>query len=249
MRQNITQHDHEPPLVTPTDTYSGMPWVIAPPNYPLPNRRSDLADDNHAFHPAKSPLLDTMAGQALRHSRLQRVDWYDHHMVYHKHFYGPDLPTDEAEIFRRVVFAVARYIPDMALNCNDYEPRAVRLTHEEKARLWQTNELRVARPIIVRNFLASYVTRQDLSHISEHLIDEFLYSPDKKRQWYLGHWLLSQAAQVATEPINDMYRDAVKRGSVAPNLTSKTQNLVKRAIGDGRQTKLYVQMLHEKLAA
>ncbi|MEO7364166.1 MAG: hypothetical protein ABIV43_01510 [Candidatus Saccharimonadales bacterium] len=249
MRQRQTPHDHDPPFVTPVDEFSGLPWVILPPDYALPAHRSDLADDNHAFHPSRSPLLNTPAGIALRNARVQRVNWYDHHMVYHKYFSGPEIPSDPADIFRRVVFAVARYIPDMAIDCDGYEPEAVPITDQQKDRLWRSGELRVARPGVVRGFLGNYVAGQDLSHVSESKIDEFLHTSDNRQSLFLGQWLLAQATEVATEPISGQYQLAHKAGNIAPNLTGKTPNLVKNTLGNKFETSPYVKLLRERLVA
>lgn len=241
--------DHDPPYYTPVDEFSGLPWVIIPPEYPLPANRSELADDNHAFHPSSHPLFLTTAGEALRNSRVQRVDWYDHHIVYHKYFAGPELPTTEADIFRRVVFAVARYIPERAINCNESEPKAQLITEAQKSRLWRTGELRVWRPGQVRGFLGNYVVQQDLSHVEESRIDEFVSTTDDERRQFLGHWLLAQATEVATEPIDLHYRLARQEGKIPPHLTSKSPNLVKDALGNKYQRSPYVKMLKERLVA
>lgn len=249
LRQRFDQFDHDPPLVTPVDEFSGLPWVMIPPDYPLPTGRPELADDNHAFHPSKSPLLSTPAGNALRNARVQRVDWYDHHIVYHGYFAGPEIPTDEADIFRRVVFAVARYIPDMALDCHGYKPQEIRITAAQKERLWRTQELRVARPGLVRGFIGNYVTRQDISHVNVSMIDEFLHSTDEFRLRFLGQWLLAQATEVATEPLDLSYRFAAKRGRIPAGLTPKTPNLVKTTLGNKYETKPYIKLLRDRLAA
>lgn len=249
LRQFAEVADNNPPFMTPVDEFSGLPWVMAPPNYPLPAHRPELADDNHAFHPSRSPLLATPAGIALRNSRVQRVDWYDHHIIYHGNFAGPEIPVEEADIFRRVVFAVARYIPDRALDCHGYEPQAVRITTAQKERLWRTQELRVARPGLVRGFLGDYVVRQDLSHVKESMIDEFLNTKNQSRLDFLGQWLLAQATEVATEPIDTSYRIAAKSGNMPPHLTAKSPNLVKYTLGNKFETNRYIKLLRTNLAA
>ncbi len=249
MRQRSDIFDHDPPLITPVDEFSGLPWVMIPPEYSLPAGRAEIADDNHAFHPAKSPLLNTAAGIALRNARVQRVDWYDHHIVYHGHFAGPEIPRDEADVFRRIVFAVARYIPDMAIDCHGYEPLAVRITAAQKERLWRSQELRVARPGLVRGFLGNYVVRQDLSHVNDAMVDEFLHTEDQSRRSFLGQWLLAQATEVATEPIDFSYRIAAKRGRIPPHLTAKSPNLVKTTLGNKFETNPYIKILRERLVA
>jgi len=249
LRERRDYFDADPPLITPVDELSGLPYVMVPPEYPLPANNYQLADDNHAWHPSRSPLLATPSGEALRNSRVQRVDWYDHHIVYHKYFYGPEIPTEEADIFRRIVFAVARYIPDLAIDCNGYEPVIQRLRPEEKERLWRSNELRVPRPGLVRGFLGNYVARQDISHVKDSRIDEFMNTSNEYRQAFLGQWLLSQATLVATESITSSFEIAKQSGNVAPDIRVKTPNLVKDALGDRHQRSPYVKLLRERLDA
>jgi len=235
-------------IPTPVDEVTGLPWVMYPPDYPLPTRRSDLADENHAFHPSRSPLLTTPAGEALKASRVQRVDWWDHHIVYHGYFAGPPIPTTEAEIFKTIVFAAAKYIPDTAIDCHGYEPKYVPLGLESKQRLWQSGEIKLHRPGVVRGFLASYLLRQDISHIADARIDEFVNTIDGKRKQFLGQWLLAQAAEVATEPISPQYRAAHQTGRLVPGLTMKPENFVKDALGNRFERSPYVIRLQAVLA-
>lgn len=235
-------------IPTPVDEATGLPWVMYPPEYSLPTRRSDLADENHAFHPSRSPLLATPAGEALKACRVQRVDWYDHHIVYHGYFDGPPIPTTEEEIFKTLVFAAAKYIPDMAIDCRGYQPEYVPISQKIKTRLWQTGEIKMDRPGVVRGFFANYLIGQDISHVKNSRIDEFVTTPDDTRRQFLGQWLLAQAAEVATEPISPQYRVAQQTGRIVPGLTRKPENLVKDTLGNRFERSPYLTRLHAALA-
>lgn len=234
-------------IPTPVDEATGLPWVMYPPDYVLPTRRSELADENHAFHPSRSPLLATPAGEALKASRVQRVDWWDHHIIYHGYFDGPPIPTTTDEIFKTVVFAAAKFIPDTAIDCRGYEPAYVPITPEVKQRLWQTGEIKINRPGVVRGFLANYLLMQDISHVPNCRIDEFVNTKNAKRQQFLGQWLLAQAAEVATEPISPQYRDAHQTGRIIPGLTTKPENFVKDSLGNRFERSPYLTRLKEAL--
>jgi hypothetical protein len=232
-----------------TPTERGIPYPLLPPPYSLPSDRHEIADDNHAFHPRLSPLLEGVSGEAIRNCRVQRTDWYDHHIVYHGYYEGPKIPTDEAERFRIVVLAAAGYIPDLALDCHGYRPEIVPITPEVRDRLWRSREIRVYRSGPVRKFLAEYVTGQDLSHVHEEHIDEFLHTDKEDRKLFLGHWLLSQATEVAAESLGQDYRDAQRLGKIIPGLTRKPQNFVQSNFGNRFERNPVVKLLQERLQA
>lgn len=234
--------------ITPTDPFSGLPLLLKPPDYNFPLKRSDLADDNHAFHPSTSPELESLSGQAIRNCRVQRADWYDHHIVYHGNYAGPEIVETETDRFRTVTLAAAGYIPDEAIDCSGYKPEIVPVTPDMRERLRCSGEVRMARPGVVRKFLAAYVLEQDLSHVSETKIDEFLRTTNVNTKRFLGQWLLAQATEVAAEPIQKDYRLAHRLGKINPALTTRPENFVQRALGDSYQRNPYVKQLHEKLA-
>lgn len=234
-------------LVTPVDVI-GMPLPLRPPEYDLPIR-GDLVDKHHAFHPGSQlRLADHTMGQALRESRIQDVDWWEHHMIYHRRFEGPEISNDQAAAFKLLVFAASNYVPEEAIDCRDVDPVIVRLTEEERARL-HAGALRVGSKVSMRSFFIEYMLDQDMTHISESKIDEFLYSKSNARKRYLGQWLLSQATYQATEPIRRFYTHAHNQGLIPPHFTRKPANLVKRQLGRVHQTQAIVERLGDKLAA
>lgn len=234
-------------LPTPTDEV-GMPLPLRPPDYPVLFNRPELFDRNHAFHPGNAPELDDMAGRALKNSRVQYVDWWDHHMVYHGTFEGPPLPTTRAGKFGLTVLAAALYIPDLAIDCREVDPVVIALTPNQKDRLWTSGEIRAPGPGIVRDFLTEYTLEQDLSHLKQSTIDEFVYTLDQERKRYLGHWLLSQAADRATEPIDLLYRQAWKLGRIPRKLPAKPCSVVRLQLGTTQHRDQVVVALRQRLA-
>src|SRR5437868_1010472 len=92
------------------DTATGLPLPIAPVEFarlPGPGGHSNW---HHHYHPAKSPILQTPAGVAVRNCRIQFVP-RDVHQRYHDLFAGPPLPGSNEEAFRTTVLAVAGVVP------------------------------------------------------------------------------------------------------------------------------------------
>lgn len=234
---------------TPIDELTGLPWLLYPPEYPLPASRSEIADDNHSFHPSTHPTLTgSLAGVALRASRVQRTDWWDHHIIYHGYYTGPQLPESEHAIFQTIVFAAAGYIPDMAIDCRGYKPVHRQMDPAAKQRLWKSGEVRVHRPGVVRNFLADYLLQQDISHVSEGKIDEFLHTNNSAKRKFLGNWLLSQAAEVAVEPFSNGFMIAKQTLRIAPHAVSKKpENFVTQTFGNGYERNHVIKLLHVTL--
>lgn len=233
---------------TPTDEV-GMPYALRPPEYPILFNRTDLFDRNHAWHPSTHPELEDDAGEALKGSRVQFADWWEHHMIYHGRFSGPKLPTSRAEKFGLVVLSSALYVPDMALDCCDIDPKEVRLSEAEKQRLWTSGELRISNAAAVRNFLTDYTLEQDLSHVNDSMVDEFLNTNDLNRRRFLGHWLLSQAADKASEPIEPLYRQAWKLGRIPSDKSAKPCTVIQTGLGTVRNRDNLLPKLEEKLTA
>lgn len=234
--------------VTPIDEI-GMPLPIAPPDYPLPANRREIADWHHHNHPRKDPRLADIGGRALRNVRVQLTDWWDHHMDYHGHYIGPPLPESPSRKFCSVVMAAAGYVPDEVIDFSGTSPQVVPITDTQRERLWYGGELRIAGPGLVRNFLCEYTLGQDISHVRNNLIDEFLNTKNFDRRRFLGHWLLAQATEKAAEPLGLYYRQAWKKGRIPPNVPAKLPTLVQTKLGTVRHRDTLVEQLHHKLAA
>ena len=231
--------------ITPTE--HGIPLPLVPPEYALPQCRSEIADINHAYHPRSAPELQSLSGQALVNGRVQLTDWYDHHIVYHGHYAGPEIPPEENR-FSTVVLIAAGYIPDESIDCRGYEPEIVRTTEAMRERFWNSGEVRVYNKGPVSRYLGEYIAGQDISHVDESTIDEFLTTNVPDKRIFLGQWLLAQAAEVAVEPVLTDYRAAQKLGKIPAGLTRKPENLIQNTLGNHFQRNPIVRMLQERLS-
>lgn len=122
--------------ITPTCEVTGLPLSIGPER----SREieafsvSGAYDRHHAFHPERSDQLKTIAGLALRNSRIQSVRYDLHHHGYHNIFVGSELPENPDDYFRLSILAVAGVVPRSAIkiiNKDEYE--VVGLTNAQHA--------------------------------------------------------------------------------------------------------------------
>jgi hypothetical protein len=237
-------------LVTPVDELTGLPLPLAPSESPLPFNQPEQADWHHHFHPRRNPLLAGVGGIAVRNCRLQLANWREHHINYHGSFIGPPIPTTPEKQFETVVLAYAGAVPEHAIDVTRRKPRIVPIMPEQRDRLWHSGELRAAgSDSIIRGFLASYTIEQNLSHLSESIIDEFLNTEVDERRRYLGHLLLAKAIEKATEPIDMKYRRAWKSSLIDPVLPAKSPSFVTVALGPPRRRYKIISQLRQRLAA
>lgn len=194
-------------MVTPVDELTGLPLPLAPPDCLLPLNRSDEANWHHHAHPRRSPLLQGIAGLAVRNARLQLADLRDH-TAYHGVYSGPPLPVTPEEQFCYTVMATAGYVPGHAIDFHGRKPQIVPIDHNSRNRLWESGELKVASVESVRKFLKAYILELDTSHLYTHVIDEFLHTSDRERKEYLGYLLLAKVIERASEPLRQPYRIA-----------------------------------------
>lgn len=126
-------------LITPLDHETGIPLPILPLGpLVIESRKTNW---HHPWHAASAPELQTVGGQALRHSRVQLVRGVDHNqgdkdrgkLTYHDFYIGPPLPDNEQEQFRLCVLSAAGYVPDSAIDLHGDEPRVQRMNHEQLA--------------------------------------------------------------------------------------------------------------------
>jgi|GEM_PF-3284880 len=115
-----------------------------------------------------------------------------------------------------------------------------RLTKEGRAKFRERNETQAIlsdnnfryayEPI--RDFFKDYALRQPLDHLSEPLVDEFLHTKKIERHHYLGHLLLTEKSEVATESFETQYRDAHRAGRLHPLMPVMPHNLVDDKLGN-----------------
>jgi hypothetical protein len=215
-----------------------------------PFREATVTSENHLAHPSVDKRLRKLGGQAVRHGRVQVVEGlggvaqpnrpeksFGEHEWYHYYLRGPWLPTTEQEQFDYVVWATSLYVPEIGIEVGPKGWREVRHTPEEIEII--RRRIRIGSEEHGKKFMKKYVMKQDIKHVSPSLIDEFIGTKNVERRTYLGHWLLSQAAMVATDQIDQPFRKAHKEGLVAPQETPKVSNLVQRKI-QGRKNRDHV---------
>jgi hypothetical protein len=228
-------------LETPTDTETGIPFVILPRDDlpPVPTRRQSnrerRGDLHHPFHPKNELLHRGLAGAALRHSRVQWVDYDDHHHKYHAEYMGPAVPETDEAVFQTVVPVAAGYVPPEAIAFGPLgKPYRAPLNDVQRQRLWNTREIRVANPAAVRNFMTDFALRHDFGGINESTIDEFLNTASEARRNELGGTLLAIAAYDAANLVEGVYRESRRRGLIPPERARHAGRFIFSAITSQR---------------
>lgn len=206
----------------PVDEY-GMPYLLHP--YEPPRGQTRRWDDDHSFFFSSSLELTDQAGKALRYSRVQRVPRWLHDRKHNIHY--PEgvewLPTTKQDKFALVILSCAGYASPWAIDARGDKPRLVRMSrrthefvqgrrqlHQERRRdpdLECWNETRTRRSIGL--FIAEYVKEQDIGDVDEATVDMFLNSPNKKVRRRMGNVILGHAIEVAIDPLQPIYRQAL----------------------------------------
>lgn len=231
--------------IAPTDPLTKMPLPILPPADMEAYAASEL-NWHHHYHPANSNLLTSPAGLAVRHVRLQHLPILSHHDVYHSMFDGPVLPRTNAQRFGHIVLASAGYIPGEAIDVHSDDPSsAVRLSKKMRRRLQSSGEIETRGHANISEFIKDYLVRQDLSHVDDSIIDEFINTTSIERKKYLGHWLLAIASEVAVEPVEPIYHQALSEGLII-SPKSKLPNIVKSQINGRNISKKAISSLHKR---
>lgn len=237
-------------LIAPTDPLTRMPLpVLPPPGIRELRRRGKTQEANwhHHYHPSNSKLLTSAAGLAVRHVRLQLLPLETHHNVYHAIFEGPKLPVTNEQRFGQIILACANYIPPLAIDVHKDDPtEPVSLSKRMRHRLQTSGEIELRGHSNISTFIKNYLVAQDLSHVNDLVIEEFLYTHDQERKRYLGHWLLAIASEIAVEPIEPVYRQALDEGLI---LTPKQKlpNLVKSHVNGRKISQKAIRALHKRL--
>lgn len=234
---------------TPVDETNGVPLPIHPESTAHDTRRFP-ADEHHPWHPRKQLIAaDNLLGsRALRFSRIQTAPYDLHHVHYHGHFHGPELPQNEADLFRAVVLTAAGYIPEYAIAFNYHQkPELKQLSPELRMRLWQKKQIRVAKLSEVQRYLRDYTYSQDLSDVNESTIDEFLHTKDQAKRWELGNDLIGRAVYRAAYPIKDIYKIAHKTELIPPDRARAASRFVLSSLGMRRHRGLIFDELSSRL--
>ena len=237
-------------ILAPVDELTRMPLPVLPPpgiRQLIRGENSKQANWHHQYHPSNSIRLTSAAGLAVRHVRLQLLPVETHHNRYHKIFEGPEyLPRTSEERFGHIILACAGYIPPNAIDVYNKDPSdPVGLSKRMRHRLQNSGEVEVRGHTNIANFMKDYLVNQDFSEINESIIEEFLTTKSLQRKKFLGHWLLGIASEIAVEPIQPIYRQALDEGLIIPK--TKLPNLVKSQINGPKTSQRAIRALHRRL--
>jgi hypothetical protein len=83
----------------------------------------------------------------------------------------------------------------------------------------------------LRAFLRQVVLSQDLSHVREARVDEFLHTTDLDRKLRLGRWLIGEAVHKSTDHIQVPYRQLYAAGKLHPQMPRDVNGLVVWKLG------------------
>lgn len=247
-------------LQTPVDEFSGVPYCFAAPESlaPVAAKGANLdrrGDWNHMFpkyevKTSDSPVLqDDLAKLALISARVQWVDYDQHHYVYNPQFVGPPHPQDEEALATTLVMTEAGFVPEMAIDLSGSEPRVVGQTLAQRHEFWLSGQVRAWDVVAVRKWLFGYVFRQEVDHIRESELDEFLHTFNLERRIHLGHCLAAKMVERAVEPIDAVYSTARKQGLLPVAATANIRDFVKPRLTPGKGFGPVFSALHQKLGS
>jgi hypothetical protein len=223
-------------IPAPTDEATGIPYPIYPnPDlppvvHPPAKNLERLGDWHHPFHPRETLVHGSLGQKALRYCRVQWTQYDEHHAVvgYHQAFDGPELPTEEADIFRTVVFAAAKFLPDKALSFSpEGEASVVPLDDDGRQRLLEGGIVKVDSNICVRDFLVDYLARNGgLLEEQRKAVERFLHTPDDKEKLFLGGALINLASRSVTASIEPVYKQARRKHNLPAQRAAKPATFV-----------------------
>lgn len=233
-----------PREMTPMDQLAGLPLPM------VPTEQRYNPDWHHHFHPKRSSDLADLGGHAVRNVRLQHVD-RNRHDDYHNAYFGPVLPTTDQDRFGTIIMAAAGYVPEQGIAFKRHRPSVVMLSETQRKQLQFGGDMRMGSVDAVRAFMRQYVLEQPLGSINVHelTLEEFVTTPNPDRRLLIGHNILAQITDLATESVSETYWQANRRQLLLPGLPSNVQRFTKTRLGNRRNRNVLVRQLHAKLAA
>ena len=242
-------------LETPTNRRTGLPLPIVIVDPPSRKANTSFWDFHHNFHPERHTARDD-GSRAVRMSRGQDLPrWLHEH--YHQFFSGPQLPKTRQAQFRTCVLACAGVIPHSVIDFGGCDgPRVRRATHREYKLLTETVHYEgrnrkdggQSQRNKIGKFFASYALEQNIRDaVSESVIDQFMFTQDKRLRKKLGNKMLKVAMNVAVDPVRPLYQDLRHDGQITGNINDPwkvvSRYFVERRLAD------YHQALYDRLVA
>ena len=187
---------------------------------PLPivsyNQRSIKPNKHHGYYFERHYLKGPEAIQALRYSRLQRVNPHAHN-IYHDHYFGTLMPSYVTTAAKGILLDCAGYVPHSGVIIHGTDVNIRELTSQERNRLRRPNTFLSEQTRKIGNFLMQYAIDQRLDHVKRSQIEEFLSLTPKKiarderlreRKLQLGLRLTNIAISIAVDPVESEYQVA-----------------------------------------
>ncbi|MEJ0073226.1 MAG: hypothetical protein WDN27_04070 [Candidatus Saccharibacteria bacterium] len=253
----------------PIDLESGLPYCFMP-NPDLPAVRLDeknlarRADWDHQYPRVEvrystNPVLDHPdARYGLLNLRLQWTAYPQHHDIWNNcEMIGPMQPATAQQLAATFVLGLGGFVPPVGLELRQKRPIERKLSEHDRRTLWESGQLRIGNETPIIAYLRRYVLAQDVDHINESELNEFLDTHDRERKLYLGHTLAAKIVERAVEPFGAVYSTAQKQGllsvrnaarrtlSEAPN---NPRDLVKAKLSSGRRFGPVMDAMAHKLA-
>ncbi len=232
--------------VMPTDPLTGLPYPILPiditsktprdcdRNYHHhfyfrtdPDLEGDLRVNGYMVRTPEEIPLEFISGLAVRMSRGQQLATGTHDEAHKRFRAGPELPRTQADKFRIAALASASVTSQFALDFSRPAGKElVRMKRADREYFFESGSLiaekhNIDRPAqhrkaVIGSFFLRYAAAQNLTHVTDKVIDEFLNTTVMRRKIELGGLILSQAVEQSIEPILPVYANLNTLGMVPP---------------------------------
>jgi hypothetical protein len=246
-------------LVAPTDEITGFPYLIAPKKMWLPLDNPDVANRHHVMHPGNDPFFRTVAGAAVRCCMVQTTEVELHNYgveTYHQSYKESWYRRDVKGVLSTVIPAVAGVLPGGVIEMSSRGPIERLMTTKEREYFLTPHPTdKFGYRYLsygygqIRDFLSEVVTSQDLSHIRQSRIDEFLNTTDRDKKKKIGHMLLLSAIGVTSDLIREDYFTYRRTGMMHPGMPPEPQQLMLYKLGNIQRLDRLFPQLETNLAA
>lgn len=204
----VVMYTHGKGVTAPVDEETGIPLPIW---FKAPGTRQDY---DHAYFYRENYVTGTPAQQALRLSRLQRVNRVMHDSK-HSAYRGIKPPEDEDDIYRQIVLNLAGYVPRHAVRIlNNKHPDIFELSDKKRRKLRQPGRFKAEGQAKINNFLVDYAYDRGFTESEHSLIEQFLSITPKQRKddpalreshWKIGMKLTGRAIGFANDPFTEEF--------------------------------------------
>jgi hypothetical protein len=222
----IDGHDYRLPdyPTRPIDEVTGLPYCFVPgddlvPVVPRGSNIVRLGDWDHHYPKVETkfganPILqEEGASLALMNLRVQWTNYDEHHNFWNDApMIGPMQPASRQQLAATLLFGMSGYIPEIGLNLRNRKLEEQKLSNYTRRFLVESGQVRIADESTTLSYLRSYVMSQEVDHIKETELDEFLRTLSLSRRIYLGHCLAAKIIDRAVEPFDATYALAQKQG-------------------------------------